>query len=147
MTDSLFTSVPQQEGPILEGETTFEFLERGGRKDAIVICQWTKKWFCMFPIDHREELKRRLQSKDFSEFMGAYFELQVFAILQRLNCNVEIHPPFSGTDGTVDFRVTHGQDRFYVEATVCGVNRRILRSNTNEEDATKDTKGNKASSL
>ena len=73
-------------------------------------------------------------------FMGAYFELQVFAMLRRLNCCVDIHPRFSGTEGTVDFRVTYGQDRFYVEATVCGINQGILRSSSNEEDAVRKIK-------
>ena len=77
----------------------------------------------------------RLQSKKFEEFMGAYFELQIFSGLRQLDCDVEVHPTFSGTCGKVDFGVTHSEDRFYVEATVCGIGKGILRSNANEEDA------------
>ena len=135
MNDSLFKPAPQWQGPATKGETTFAFLERGGRTEATGIRQWTEEWFRAFPAIHSGHLKRMLQSEDFSAFMGAYFELQVFAMLRRLGCCVEVHPRFSGTCGTVDFRVAHDQDSFYVEATVCGINQGKLHSNTNEEDA------------
>ena len=45
-------------------------------------------------------LKNRLQLEGFGEFMGTYFELQIFAMLRRLNCHVEIHPCFDGTEST-----------------------------------------------
>ena len=34
-----------------------------------------------------------------------------------------------------DFLANHGQDEFYVEATVCGLGHGLLNSNANEEDA------------
>ena len=135
MNESLFESVPQWQGAATNGETTFAFLERGGRTEAIGIRRWMEEWFRACPAVHRGQLKRMLQSEDFSAFMGAYFELQVFAMLRRLGCHVDVHPPFSGTKGTVDFRVAHGQDSFYVEATACGVHQGLLHSNANEEDA------------
>jgi hypothetical protein len=135
MNESLFKAVPQSQGTILDGETTFEFLQRGGRTEAIEIREWIEKWFREYPEDHAEELSKRLQSKHFAEFMGAYFELQVYSSLLRLGCNVAVHPSFAGTHGKVDFGVTHGKDSFYVEATVCGMGQGSLRSNANEEDA------------
>ena len=135
MRESLFEPVRQWQGPVTADETTFAFLERGGRREAIGIRRWMEEWFPAFPAAHRDQLKRMLRSEDFSAFMGAYFELQVFAMLQRLGCRVEVHPRVSGTTGTVDFRVWHGQDSFYVEATVCGIGQGILCSNANEEDA------------
>lgn len=134
MNDLLFQSVPQQERPITEGETTFQFLQRGGRSEAVQIRQWAEEWFQQFPLDQKKKLKRRLQSEDFGEFMSAYFELKVFAILKRLDCTVEVEPSFPKTSGTVDFYVTNHQEHFYVEATVCGVGRGILSSNTNEQN-------------
>lgn len=136
MNESLFKAVPQLQGAIMNGETTFEFLQRGGRTEAIEIRQWMETWFQEYPEDHGVELKKRLQSKHFAEFLGAYFELQVYSILRLLGCNIVIHPGFAETHGTVDFEVTHGKDIFYVEATVCGVSRGILCSSRNEEDAT-----------
>lgn len=132
----LFRSVTQRKGPAEDDETTFEFLERGGRGQAIPIRDWMEHWFQVFPADARSRLKPRLQSSRFAEFLSAYFELQVFALLQRLGCSVDIEPSFPGTRGaTVDFRARHGQDEFYMEATVCGLGQGVLSSNANEEDA------------
>ena len=134
----LFPRVEQRPGPATNNETAFDFLARGGRPESIKIRQYMEKWFQTYPVDHRSELKTRLQLKDFREFIGAYFELQVFSILRHsLKCHVEVHPRFPNTNGTVDFRATHidGQEIFYVEATVCGMNQGILRSNPNEENA------------
>lgn len=135
MTPQLFRRVKQRPGPIMDHETTLDFLTRGGRSEGVAIREWMEKWFQRYPVDHREELKNRFQSQDFGQFMGAYFELQVFAMLRLLDCDVDIHPSFTGTGGTVDFRVTHGEDSFYVEATVCGLGQGILSSSANEEDA------------
>ena len=123
-------------------ETTFEFIERGGRPEGVAIRPWFEKWYRIYPNGHRETWKTRLKSKHYREFMGAYFELQAFAMLRRLNCRVEIHPCFSETSGTVDFLATHGQVRFYMEATVCGVNQGIAHSSANEEDAVRKIKEN-----
>ena len=135
MNKPLFKAVPQSQGVVADGETTFEFLQRGGRREAVEIREWMETWFRQYPENHAEELRKRLQSKHFAEFMGAYFELQVYSSLLRLGCDVAVHPGFAGTHGTVDFGVTHGEDCFYVEATVCGMGQGSLRSNANEEDA------------
>lgn len=140
MNEQLFGQVEQREGPVTERETTFDFLARGGRPEAVQIRSWMEKWYQKFPADHRHEMKRRLQSKNFSEFMGAYFELQVFAILCRRNCQIDIHPSFAETEGTVDFHVANDKEEFYVEATVCGIGQGILCSNSNEEDAVRNIK-------
>lgn len=144
MNQQLFGQVEQREGPITERETTFDFLARGGRPEAVQIRSWMEKWYQKFPADHRHELKRRLQSKNFSEFMSAYFELQVFAILCRRNCRIDIHPSFAGSEGTVDFHVANDKEEFYVEATVCGIGQGILHSNANEEDAVRKIKASLA---
>lgn len=135
MNEKLFGQVEQRKGPKTKRETTFDFLARGGRPEAVQIRSWMEKWYQKFPADHRNELKSRLQSKNFSEFTSAYFELQVFAILCRRNCQIDIHPSFAETEGTVDFHVANDKEEFYVEATVCGIGQGILCANPNEEDA------------
>lgn len=142
MNEQLFGQVEQREGPIAEREAPFDFLARGGRPEAVQICSWVEKWYQKFPADHRNELKKRLQSKNRSEFMSAYFELQVFALLCRRNCRIDIHPSFAGTEGTVDFHVASDKEEFYLEATVCGIDQGILHSNANEDDAVRKLKAN-----
>ena len=136
MTDQLFQSVEQRRGSAAANERTFEFLERGAGEAAVPIRQWMQDWFVTYPEAHREELRRRFQLKSFREFMTAYFELQVFALLRRLGSRVEVHPTFIETRGTVDFRATHGNDTFYVEATVSGILREgVLWGTAAEQDA------------
>ena len=43
MNELLFKSVTQRQGRSAEGETTFQFLERGGRKETIAIRQWMER--------------------------------------------------------------------------------------------------------
>ena len=134
MNELHFSTTQQRQEPRDKNETTLEFLTRDKRPEAAAIQQWMESWIRRFPVDHRAELKNRLNSLDFETFMSAYFELQVFAMLRLLDCKVEVHPGFDETSGTVDFGVRKNEVRFYVEATVCGTNGGKLRSNTNEED-------------
>ena len=132
----LFRPVPQRQGPGEGPETTLQFLERGARKSLIPTREWMERSFRALPADAKPRLRQRLQSSKFPEFLSACFELQVFTLLQRLGCRVEVEPYFPGTRGaTVDFLARHGQDEFYVEATVCGLGQGVLSSNENEEDA------------
>ena len=142
MNEHIFTRVKQRPGPTTEPETALNFLARGERPEIVEIRQWMENWYEVFPVGSRKDLRKRFQSKDIGEFTSTYFELQVFALLSRLNCDLEVHPRFAGTEGTVDFRVTHGKETFYVEATVCGFGQGNLRSSTNEEDAVRKIREN-----
>ena len=103
---------------------------------AIPIRDWMEDSFRAFPASAMPRLRHRLQSPKFAEFLSAYFELQVFTLLRRVGCSIEVEPPFSATQGaTVDFLARHQEDTFYVEATVCGLGQGVLSSNANEEDA------------
>ena len=136
MTTPLFRPVPQRWGPAEGPETTFQFVERGARYRVIPTREWMEHSFRALPTDAKPRLKHRLQSSKFAEFLSTSFELQVFTLLRRLGCSVEIEPTFPGTRGaSVDFLARHGQDEFYVEATVCGLGQGVLSSNENEEDA------------
>lgn len=136
MNELLFRPVTQCEGPASTGESAFEFLQRGGREETIEIRQWIEEWFREYPCGRKEDVKRRLQSKNYKEFLGALFELQVHRILLRLDCSIEVEPDFLGIDdGTVDFCVINNGQKFYIEATVCGIGKGILQSNSNEQDA------------
>ncbi|MDE0313562.1 MAG: hypothetical protein OXM61_01555, partial [Candidatus Poribacteria bacterium] len=69
----LFESVEQAEGPIRQRETTFEFLQRGGRKEATEIREWLENWFRKIPPDIQSNLKGRLKG-NYQQFLGALFE-------------------------------------------------------------------------
>ena len=132
----LFRPIPQRRGPGEGPETPFQFLERGARRKVIPIREWMEHSFRVLPAEAKPRLRHRLQSSKFAEFLSASFELQVFALLRRLGCSVEIEPCFPSAHGaSVDFLARHLQDEFYVEATVCGLGQGVLSSNENEEDA------------
>ncbi len=132
----LFQPVPQKLGPVDGSESAFQFLERGGSRRATPIREWVERSFRAFPAASRAHLRRRLQSPKFTEFLSAYFELQVFTLLHHLGCSIEVEPTFPGTRGaTVDLLARHRQEEFYVEATVCGLFQGELSSNANEDDA------------
>ena len=122
MNDTLFHVVEQNAGHIATGETTFEFLQRGGRTEAVEIRNHT-------------ELRSRLTQKDFFQFLGALFELQIHQVLLNIGCTSSIHPNFSGSNATVDFHVANGDQEFYVEATVCGLTKEGLNYGNNEWQA------------
>ena len=135
MNEMLFKPVEQKQGPSGVRETTFEFLERGGRKEAIEIKQLIEAWFQAIPDNRRKALEKRLKSERFDQFLGAMFELEIHEMLKRLGCVIEIEPSLSGSNGKVDFRVADKSQEFYVEATVCGIGQGLLHSNENEHDA------------
>lgn len=56
-------------------------------------------------------------------------------LLKKLNCEVEIHPSFTGSDGTVDFCVSNGGQKFYLEATTTLKGQGQLRPSEIEYDA------------
>ena len=142
MKELLFDAVTLRQEPSTKSESTFQFLERDGRVESIEIRHWMEKWFQEYPEGQRTELKKRFKSKDSAKFTEAYFELQVFAMLRLLDCDVKVHPDFDNTGSTVDFEARNGESRFYVEATVCGFNKGALHSNANEEDAARKIKEN-----
>ena len=135
MDDRLFDRVAQRAGDISVGETTFEFLQRGGRPEAIKVRDCIESWYRVIPKDKRVGLRKRLQSKDFHTFMGAYFELQIHHFLITAGLRVAIEPDFPGSSGTVDFQVFDAEQEFYLEATVCGFDKSLLNFSNNEYHA------------
>ena len=135
MNNMLFKPVEQKQGPITAHETTFEFLQRGGSKEAIEIRQWIEAWFEAIPDKQRKALEGRLKSKRFEQFLEALFELEVHEILRRLGCIIEMEPELPGSNGTVDFHVIDKAQKFYIEATACGIGQGQLHPHKNEYDA------------
>ncbi len=135
MNEMLFKPVKQRHGPETAHETTFEFLQRGGRKEAVEIRQWLESWFQAVPDNRKKGIEKRLKSKHFGQFLGAMFELEIHEILRRLGCVIEIEPDLPGSNGKVDFQVIDKAQEFYIEATVCGLGQGVLHSTENEHDA------------
>ena len=135
MNKALFESVRQEQGPPKPHETTFDYLQRGGRNEAVEIRQWIEDWFQAIPsISKKKKLEGDLKSKPFSQFLSALFELEVHEILKRSCCSVEMEPDLPNSSGEIDFHANCNGYEFYVEATVCGIGKGELHSNENEYD-------------
>ena len=108
------------------------------RPEAIQRCQWIEDWLSEYPSSAKTNLVSRLKDKNIKTFYGALFELQCHSILKRLNLSLEVEPDLPGTDQKIDFLAYPPANKdhyFYAEATVSGINKGILRSDSNEYDA------------
>lgn len=141
----LFESVEQMEGPIKKRETTFEFLQRGGRKEAVEIRKWMESWFRKIPHKMRLNLESRLKG-NYSQFLSAFFEIEIHEMLRRLDYCVEFEPSISETRKQIDFFAQQEGQGFYIEATVCGIGQSELIGNSNENDVVEKIK-NKLGSI
>lgn len=137
MIDCLIEPVEQREGVVKVGESTFEFLRRGGRPEAIEVRENLESYFQAIPYEQRKGFKKRLQDKNFFNFMSACFELQLHQVLLRLGCDVVIEPQFAGCPKNVDFLATRDNQKFYLEATVCGLDKERFNCSDNEYFAVK----------
>ena len=136
----LFQSVSASNTPIKHGESTFEFIQRDGRQYTIHLRRWIEKWFDDLPSNSKASFKRRLQSRDKENFNSSLFELQVYSLLRRVDCSVDIEPELPETNRRLDLRATHRNEAFFVEATVSGFAQGKFTSSPNEDDAVKKLK-------
>lgn len=118
-----------------QNSTDFKILQNAKcHHHRVKIENWLNLWLERYPKKHLNEMNKRIHSDDFHQFMSAYFELQIYCILSKLDCEIEIHPQFSQSQTSVDFGVSNKADGgFYIEAKVC-LGDSEFRTNKNEED-------------
>lgn len=126
---ALFESVTQWLGCGDQRETSYEFIQRGGRDEAVPIREWMETAFQNVPCEHQYTLKQRLQSE--ANFMGAAFELELHELLQRQGCSFSFQPQIVGDE---DFCICEKDSRYFVEATVAGYKQSSFQSNPNESN-------------
>ena len=91
-------------------------------------------WFDKYPLKHRKDLRERFRSDDDQHHGGAFFELFLHELLTRLGFSLKVHPKITGASTTPDFHVCHGDQHFYLEATVTGQVSGPFTRNRNEQD-------------
>lgn len=81
-----------------------EFLYRSDRPEILPVCRVMETWFDSFPDLEKDQLHRRLSSRNDAVFHSAFFELYLFTLLRKRGFVVEL--PRSETQGqkTEDFR-------------------------------------------
>lgn len=106
-------------GPRLYAEPEFTYLNRSGRCGVQKIREVLDDWYSHYPEEHRADLRGRFRSTDDANYRSAFFELFLHELLQRLGCQVQIHPVLAGNVRHPDFLLEsarHG--RFYLEAVL-----------------------------
>ena len=132
--NTVFDRKPIRRGPATKGEKTHEFLEREGRPEAAPIRDWIEYWYGHLPPAKRPDIRGRLRS-DILQFTSAFFELQMFAMLRTMEYEITVEPLLAAGRYKPDFLAQRGDERFYLEATVCGQDAGDLRVTGYEEDA------------
>ena len=133
--NNVFETKPVRHGPTARNEKIHEFLEREGRPEAAPIRDWIEHWYDQLPSNKQRDIRGRMRSGDDLQFTTAYFELQMFAMLKRMGCDITVEPRLADGRYNPDFLARRDDEAFYVEATVCGQGAGGLRITTNEVDA------------
>ena len=133
--NAVFDKKPVRRGRTTRDEKIHEFIEREGRPEAAPILDWIEYWYGQLPPAKQPDIRGRLRSDDINQFTSAYFELQMFAMLQKMEFEVTVEPALAAGRYIPDFLAQRGDERFYLEATVCGQDAGDLRITRNEEDA------------
>jgi hypothetical protein len=98
-------------------ESTFDYLNRADRPEVERIREVVEEWFQHYPDVEKVELATRFRNPEYSEHVGAWWELYVFTLYRKLGCQVEVHPKMPGSNRRPDFLVSCGDTSFYVECT------------------------------
>ena len=101
-------------------ETDYEFWNRSAWLAAHDMRQRLEDWFSQYPIEAAYKLCADFRkSKKAKAFHGAYFELFLHELLQRLGCDVTVNPTIEvkGKTLTPDFLIEYEGKKCYIEAT------------------------------
>lgn len=113
---SIFDGSPRTDGsPMTDSEGTYAFLNRVRGSFWDEIRRIVEEWYVRYPSDKGPVLASRIQSDEHG-FWGAYFELFLHEILTCSDAKIDVDPELPG-GRTPDFRVTHVQGSFLLEAT------------------------------
>ena len=115
-------------------ESIFRDINQYDWPGATHIRNTMESWFENYPLQHRTDLRERFRSDDDQNHEGAFFELFLHELLNRLGFSLKVHPEIAGTMARPDFLVSRDHLRFYLEATVSGQRSGPFTRNRNEED-------------
>ena len=101
--------------PAAYGEDSFRFLDRVSGIFWDRIRSELEGWYQAFPDDDRD-LRQRFRSPIPAQHYAAWWELYLHRLFSRLGFEIDVHPPLTGTTARPDFRLTRGNEAFYLEA-------------------------------
>ena len=106
--------------PAQYAESSWAFLNRVHDPFYDAVRGLLEAWFQRYPPQHCSDLRERFRHDDRRSHIAAFWELYLHELHLRLGFQVEVHPTVPGTSNHPDFKMTSGEDSFYLEATIVG---------------------------
>lgn len=104
--------------PADDMESSYHFLNRVARPQWALVRELIEDWFSEYPAVAQADMRGRLQNDDYTQHIGAWWELYTYKLFRCLDYRVAIHPMLASTSRQPDFLVTRGEDSMYVECVV-----------------------------
>lgn len=122
--EPLFTARNRTDAsPGRDGETTYAFLDRVAGDYWAQSRDLIQNWANHIADDHDyDDLRARLRKRNDPQFRSAFLELFLHETLLRAGFDIEIHPQMSHSQRRPDFRASHGDQSFILEAISPGRN-------------------------
>jgi hypothetical protein len=116
----VFDDVPRTNArPATHSESRFGFLNRSASVYFDHVRCLIEEWFSYYPISEQPALRGALRS-DNEPCAAAFWELYLHEAYRRAAYSIEVHPAVPASAKRPDFRLTRGDDVFYLEATSVG---------------------------
>jgi hypothetical protein len=115
--DTLFDDFARTDpSPAVDGEDSFSFMNRVAQPFWGRVRDELDGWSREYPSDAAADLRSRFRSPSPAQHFGAWWELYLHQLSTELGYQVEVHPELTGVTGRPDFRLTRGEEAFYIEA-------------------------------
>ena len=104
--------------PAYRSEPDYEFMNQSAWPAYENIRKVLERWFAGYPVSHKRDLRARFRKRDHNH-AGAYFELYLHQVLNRLGLSPEVHPDPEIGKGRPDFAIAGAKgSKCYLEANV-----------------------------
>ena len=104
--------------PCREGEDSYSFLNRVDTAYWAQVRDLLENFFCRYPADRSESLRRDFRARLPGRHYAAWWELYLHELFLRLGYEITIHPVINGTERKPDFGLRRDDSNLLVEASV-----------------------------
>ena len=91
MTNGANVREPQSQSPVADDKVR-ELFGCKSHHEVSRIQDWIGRWYGALPPSGQSNVKGRLQDDDIKQFTGAFFELQMLAMLNLMDYETKVEP-------------------------------------------------------